>query len=114
MAARGISTADLRVAIGRNTDARKPCWLLCWKCEAWGGGQNARRSRAGRFSCPAVEISFSEEYKHLMKDMKHWLQGSKGKVRVILLVNVIEIPKVWLIEAVLEVDFDAGPAAIRG
>lgn len=50
----------------------------------------------GGFPTVAVEVGFSQSYDSLLRDMRLWLEGSDGNVRVVILVNLIETPQVNL------------------
>lgn len=45
------------------------------------------------FPLVAVEVGFSEGYDALKKDMELWLVGSEGKVRVVVLISLLETPQ---------------------
>lgn len=44
------------------------------------------------FPLVAVEVGFSEGYEALRNDMELWLVGSEGKVRVVVLISLLETP----------------------
>lgn len=44
------------------------------------------------FPLVAVEVGFSEGYEALKNDMELWLVGSEGKVRVVVLISLLETP----------------------
>lgn len=46
----------------------------------------------GDFPLVAVEVGFSEGYASLLEDMELWLLGSEGKVRVVVLISLVETP----------------------
>lgn len=66
----------------------------------------------GDFPSVAVEVGFSEGYARLKQDMELWLLGSAGKVRVVVLVNLVEMP-VFTGEPFSRDDAAAAPAAAR-
>lgn len=45
------------------------------------------------FPLVAVEVGFSEGYDALKDDMELWLVGSEGKVRVVVLISLLETPQ---------------------
>lgn len=65
------------------------------------------------FPTIAVEVGFSESYTGLFRDMSLWLHGTAGRVRVVIVVNLIETPPVNLQPLVLANDDlfeqDVGP-----
>lgn len=54
------------------------------------------------FPTIAVEVGFSENNTSLLRDMRLWLEGTAGRVRVVILVNLIESPPVNLRPFVLD------------
>lgn len=56
------------------------------------------------FPTIAVEVGFSENYTGLLRDMSLWLHGAAGRVRVVIIVNLIETPTVNLQPLVLAND----------
>lgn len=66
------------------------------------------------FPTIAVEVGFSENYTSLLRDMRLWLEGAAGRVRVVILVNLIESPPVNLQPFVLDDSFDDDLPAASG
>lgn len=56
------------------------------------------------FPTIAVEVGFSESYSALLRDMSLWLHGAAGRVRVVIIVNLVETPPVNLQPLVLAND----------
>lgn len=66
------------------------------------------------FPLVATEVGFSESYANLLRDMRLWLIGSKGKVRAVILVAITETPK-YASKPILESDPALEiPAALGG
>lgn len=66
------------------------------------------------FPLVTVEVGFSEGYDALKKDMKLWLIGSEGKVRVVVLISLLETPQYQAHQFLTDDDSDDNPGDGHG